>query len=31
MQEILVQIAVTIVSGCVITLFSHWLSKRNKK
>ncbi|QHW35908.1 type I toxin-antitoxin system Fst family toxin [Staphylococcus ursi] len=29
MQEILVQLAVTIVSGCVIALFSHWLSKRN--
>ncbi|WP_157728717.1 type I toxin-antitoxin system Fst family toxin [Staphylococcus muscae] len=27
----LVQLTVTIVSGCVITLFSHWLSKRNKK
>ncbi|WP_088592775.1 type I toxin-antitoxin system Fst family toxin [Mammaliicoccus sciuri] len=31
MLEIFVQISTTIVSGCAVTLFAHWLRKRNEK
>ncbi|MCS4486559.1 type I toxin-antitoxin system Fst family toxin [Staphylococcus americanisciuri] len=29
MQEILAHVVATIVSGCVIALFTHWLRNRN--
>ncbi|MGY0411772.1 type I toxin-antitoxin system Fst family toxin [Staphylococcus xylosus] len=31
MLEILVQITITIISGCIIALFTHWLRKRDDK
>ncbi|MBF0813720.1 type I toxin-antitoxin system Fst family toxin [Staphylococcus sp. KG4-3] len=31
MLEILVQITITVISGCIIALFTHWLRKRDDK
>ncbi|WP_426444036.1 type I toxin-antitoxin system Fst family toxin [Staphylococcus xylosus] len=31
MLEILVHITATVISGCIIVLFTHWLRKRNEK
>ncbi|WP_436951043.1 type I toxin-antitoxin system Fst family toxin [Staphylococcus shinii] len=31
MLEILVHITTTVISGCFIALFTHWLRKRNEK
>ncbi|HBI1048654.1 TPA: type I toxin-antitoxin system Fst family toxin [Staphylococcus aureus] len=31
MLEILVDIMTTVISGCIIALFTHWLRKRNEK
>ncbi len=31
MLEILVHITTTVISGCIIALFTHWLRKRNEK
>ncbi|PNZ78996.1 type I toxin-antitoxin system Fst family toxin [Mammaliicoccus stepanovicii] len=31
MLEILVHIMTTVISGCTIALFTHWLRKRNDK
>ncbi|MDU9418617.1 type I toxin-antitoxin system Fst family toxin [Staphylococcus lloydii] len=31
MLEILVHITITVISGCIIALFTHWLRKRDDK
>ncbi|MEB8108758.1 type I toxin-antitoxin system Fst family toxin [Staphylococcus equorum] len=31
MLEFLVHITTTVISGCIIALFRHWLRKRNEK
>ncbi|HCN60804.1 type I toxin-antitoxin system Fst family toxin [Staphylococcus gallinarum] len=31
MLEILVQITIAVISGCIIALFTHWLRKRDDK
>ncbi|WP_148125811.1 type I toxin-antitoxin system Fst family toxin [Mammaliicoccus lentus] len=31
MLEILVHITTTVISGCIIALFTHWLRKRDDK
>ncbi|HCU6905800.1 type I toxin-antitoxin system Fst family toxin [Staphylococcus aureus] len=31
MNEILVHIMTTAISGCLVTLFGYWLHKRDKK
>ncbi|MCJ1657033.1 type I toxin-antitoxin system Fst family toxin [Staphylococcus sp. NRL 16/872] len=31
MLEILVHIITTVISGCIIALFTHWLRDRNDK
>ncbi|MDG0819727.1 type I toxin-antitoxin system Fst family toxin [Staphylococcus equorum] len=31
MLEFLVHITTTVISGCIIALFTHWLRKRNEK
>ncbi|AVA10117.1 type I toxin-antitoxin system Fst family toxin [Staphylococcus epidermidis] len=31
MLEILVHITTTVISGCIIALFTHWLRNRNNK
>ncbi|WP_239701575.1 type I toxin-antitoxin system Fst family toxin [Mammaliicoccus sp. D-M17] len=31
MLEILVDIMTTVISGCIIALFTHWLRKLNEK
>nr|BAC54530.1 unnamed protein product [Staphylococcus aureus] len=31
MNEILVHIMTTVISGCLVTLFGYWLHKRDKK
>lgn len=31
MLEILVHITTTVISGCIVSLFTHWLRNRNDK
>ncbi|MGO2040907.1 MAG: type I toxin-antitoxin system Fst family toxin [Staphylococcus equorum] len=31
MFETLVHIMTTVISGCIVTLFAHWLSNRDNK
>ena len=31
MLEILVHITTTVISGCIIAIFTHWLRNRNNK
>ena len=31
MLEILVHITTTVISGCIVALFTHWLRNRNDK
>ena len=31
MLEILVHITTTVISGCIVALFTHWLRNRNNK
>ncbi|MCD9066538.1 type I toxin-antitoxin system Fst family toxin [Staphylococcus pasteuri] len=31
MSEIFVHIMTTVISGCIVTLFAHWLRHRNDK
>ncbi|MCH4531539.1 type I toxin-antitoxin system Fst family toxin [Staphylococcus haemolyticus] len=31
MADIFVHIMTTVISGCIVALFAHWLRKRNDK
>ncbi|WP_155278141.1 type I toxin-antitoxin system Fst family toxin [Staphylococcus shinii] len=31
MTDIFVHITTTVISGCIVTLFAHWLRKHNDK
>ncbi|MCE3022776.1 type I toxin-antitoxin system Fst family toxin [Staphylococcus pasteuri] len=31
MNEVFVHIIATVISGCIVALFTHWLRKRNDK
>ncbi|WP_339037068.1 type I toxin-antitoxin system Fst family toxin [Mammaliicoccus sciuri] len=31
MLEILVQVMITVISGCIIAVFTHWLRNRDNK